>query len=158
MKKLQDERITALGQKISSEACAIVMGLLIVSILVQQLLLDAPFEQYLAECICFLTMAFYIVIRYVALGLNPHAEGKSAKATPLTTAITIGITTTARTAYVEYEGICLQKGWGIYIAVLAVGFIVATFASYAGISYIYYLSKNKQAKIEKQLDATERDE
>lgn len=91
---IQDERVLAQRYKISNEAYSILMIALIASILVQQFLLNAPFEQYAAEFICFFGMSIYMIVRYMMLGINIYGEGKRAKIIPLVNSIVVGIIVT----------------------------------------------------------------
>ncbi|SMC18690.1 hypothetical protein SAMN02745134_00632 [Clostridium acidisoli DSM 12555] len=163
MKKqnLQDERVVAQRRKINSEAYGILMIALICSILVQQFLLKAPFEQYAAELICFLGMCIYTIIRYMTLGLNIYGEGKSSKAIIFMNSILSGIVVTAINGvlnYTQYAEKYKEDGIGYFIAVLVVTFISATVLVFVVLSFLNYLNKKKQAKIQKQLDEKEQDE
>ena len=160
MKKqnLQDERVVAQRRKINSEAYGILMIALLGSMLVQQFLLNAPFEQYAVEFICFFGMSLYMIIRYMTLGLNIYGEGKRAKAIPFVNSIVVGIVVTAINGvlnYTQYAEQYKEDGIGYFIAVLAVTFISATVPVFVILSYLDYLNKKKQAKIQKQLDEEE---
>lgn len=157
----QDERVVAQRRKINSEAYGILMIALLGSMLVQQFLLNAPFEQYAVEFICFFGMSLYMIIRYMTLGLNIYGEGKRAKAIPFVNSIVVGIVVTAINGvlnYTQYAEQYKEDGLGYFIAVLAVTFISATVPVFVVSSCLDYLNKKKQAKIQKQLDEEEQDE
>ncbi len=163
MKKqnVQDERVVAQRRKINSEAYSIIMIVLLGSILVQQLLLNAPFEQYAVEVICFFGMSLYTIIRYMTLGLDIYGEGKGAKAIPFVNSLVAGIVVTAINGvlnFTQYAEKYKEDGIGYFIAVLAVTFISATISIFVVLSCLNYLNKKKQAKIQKQLDEKEHDE
>ena len=161
MQNSQDERVVAQRRKINSEAYGILMIALLCSMLVQQFLLKAPFEQYAVEFICFFGMSFYMIIRYMTLGLNIYGEGKRAEAIPIVNSIIAGIVVTVINGvsnYTQYAKQYQQDGIGYFIAVLAVTFISATVSGYIILSCLDYLNKKKQAKIQKQLDEKEQDE
>ena len=163
MKKqnMQDERVATQRRKINSEAYGILMIILLGSILVQQFLLNAPFEQYAVEFICFLGMSIYMIVRYMTLGLNIYGEGKRAKGIPLVNSIVTGIVVTAINGvfnYTRYAERYQDDGIGYFIAVLATTFISATVAVFVVLSCFNYLNKKKQAKIQKQLDEDEQAE
>lgn len=158
---MQDERVSAQRRKINSEAHGILMIVLLVAMLVQQFLLKAPFEQYAAEFICFFGISVYTLIRYMTLGLNIFGEGKRAKSIPLVNSIVVGITVTAINGvlnYTQYAKRYKEDGIGYFIAVLAITFISAAVSAFAVMSFVGYLNKKKQAKIQKQLDEDEQDE
>lgn len=157
----QDERVVAQRRKINSEAYGILMIVLLCSMLVQQFLLNAPFEQYAVEFIGFFGMSIYMIIRYMTLGLNIYGEGKRAKAIPFVNSIVAGIVVTAINGvlnYTQYAERYKEDGIGYFIAVLAVTFISATVSTFVVLSCLNYLNKKKQAKIQKQLDEMEQDE
>lgn len=67
-KLIEDERIAAQRRKIQSDACGILLIVLLVSTLVQQYVFDAPFSQYAVEFVCFVGASIYIVIRNIISG------------------------------------------------------------------------------------------
>ncbi len=157
----QDERVVAQRRKIISEAYDILMIALLCSMLVQQFLLNAPFEQYAVEFICFFGMSLYLMIRHLTLGLNIYGEGKRAKTIPIMNSIVTGIVVTAITGvsnYTQYAEHYKEDGIGYFIAVLAITFISATVFSFVVLYCFHYLNKKKQARIQKQLDEKEQDE
>ena len=158
---MQDERVLAQRRKINSEAHGILMVVLFVSILVQQLLLNAPFEQYAVEVICFFGISIYTIVRYMTLGLSIYGEGKRAKSIPFVNSIVAGITVTAINGvlnYIQYAEQYKEDGIGYFIAVLAITFISATVFTFITLWLIAYLNHKKQAKIQMQLDEAEQDE
>ncbi len=157
-KQMQDERILTQRRKINSEAYGILMIVLLASILIQQSLLKSPFEQYAVEFICFFGISFYVLIRYMMLGLNLYGETKRAKVIPLVNSIVMGIVVTAINGVLNYSEHAAQykaDGIGYFIAVLAVTFICATIISFIVLSFFGYLNNKRQAKILKRLDEDE---
>lgn len=154
----QDERVLAQRRKISSEAYGILMIALITSILVQQFLFDAQFEQYAAEFICFFGMSIYVIVRYMTLGLNIYGEGKRVKYIPLVSSIVTGLTVMAINGvlnYIRYSEHYKEDGIGYFIATLAVTFISVTVSAFIILSCLKYLNNRKQEKINKKLDEDE---
>ncbi len=154
---LQDERILTQRRKINSEAYGIIMIVLLVSILVQQFLLNAPFKQYAVEFICLFGMSIYMIIRYMMLGLNIYGEGKRARSIPLVNSIVAGIVVTVINGVLNYTKYAehYEDNIGLFIATLAITFIGATAFCFAVLSFLNYLNKKKQEKIQKQLDDEE---
>lgn len=154
----QDERVVAQRRKINSEAYGILMFALLCSILVQEFFLDAPFQQYAAEVICFLGATIYMIVRYMMLGLNLYSGDKQTKAIPFVSSIATGIVITAINGvfnYTRYAERYKEDGIGYFIAVLAVTFISATIFVSVLLSFLNYINKKKQAQIQKQLDKDE---
>jgi len=157
----QDERVIAQRRKINSEAYGILMIALLCSILIQQFLLNAPFEQYAVEFIGFFGMSFYMIIRYLILGLNIYGEGKRSNVIPFVNSIVTGFVVTAISGvsnYTKYAAQYKEDGIGYFIAVLAATFISATVASFAVLAFLNYLNRKKQLGIQKELDEKEMDE
>jgi hypothetical protein len=157
----QDERVMAQRHQIHSEAYGIVMIALFSSILIQQFLLKAPFEQYAVETVCFFGMSLYVIIRYMTCGMSLYGEGKRANANPFVSGIAAGMAVTAMNGvlnYMQYADRYKEDGWGYFIAVLAVTFISATALVFAVLSCLHYLNRKRQEKIQKQLDEKEREE
>lgn len=158
---MYDERVLAQRRQINSEAYGILMLVLLVSILVQQFWLNAPFEQYAVEFIGFFGMSVYMIVRYLTLGLNLYGEGKRAKGIILINSIVTGLTVTAISGvlnYTRYAKHYRADGIGYFIAALAVTFISATILAVMVLSGLNYLNRKKQAKIQKALDEDEQDE
>ena len=159
--KQQDERVVAQRRKINSEAHGILMIALFGSMLVQQFMLNAPFEQYAAEFICFFGISLYIVIRHMTLGLNIYGESKRAKIIPLVNSTVAGIVVTAINGalnYTQYAKNYQEDGIGYFFSMLAITFISASGFTFVVLSFVGYLNKMKQVKIQKQLDEEEQDE
>lgn len=158
---MQDERVAAQRRKINSEANGILMMVLLASILVQQFFLNAPFKQYAVEVICFFGISFYMIVRYMMLGLDLYGEGKRAKGILLVNSLVAGIAVTAINGvlnYAQYAERYKADGIGYFIAVLVITFISATVSTLAVQAFFAYLNQKKQAQIQKRLDEDEKDE
>ena len=159
-----DERIVMQRRKANSEAFGILMITLIASMLVQDLLLNAPLEQYAAELICFTGTSLYMIIRYVTLGINIYDDGKRAKSIPFVNGINsiiVGIVVTTVNGVLHYSQYSEQyktDGIGFFIATLAVTFICSGILTFVTLSLISFLNKKKQIQIQKQLDEDEQND
>ena len=154
----QDERIVMQRRKINSEANGILMMALLLSIIVQQFILNAPFEQYAVEFICFFGMSVYMIVRNMTLGLSIFGEGKRAKGITLLNSLTTGIVVTAINGvlnYTQYAKKYQEDGIGYFFAMLGITFISATAIVFLLLMCVNYLNKRKQAKIQKRLDDDE---
>ncbi|MCI1965392.1 MAG: hypothetical protein LKJ17_04570 [Oscillospiraceae bacterium] len=157
----QDERIVAQRRKINSEAYGILMLALLCSMLVQQFLLNAPFQQYAGELICFFGVFLYVIIRHLTLGIDLYGEGKRSKTFLFINSIVTGTVVTVINGvlnYMQYAEKYKADGLGPFIAVLGVTFISAAAAAFVVLSGLHYLNNKKQAKIQKELDAKEQNE
>jgi len=77
--KIQDERILFVRRKIQSEAYSWLVFVLMLSIIVQQFFMNAPFVQYAVEFFTLIGCGLYISIRHFKEGIdiwNPKGDGK----------------------------------------------------------------------------------
>ena len=155
---VQDERVVAQRRKIYSEAYGIVMIALLASVLVQQFFLDAPFEQYAVELICFVGMSLYIVVRWLTLGLDLYSENRRTKTMHFVFSLVAGIVVTAINGvsnYSQYAEHYKEEGIGYFIAVLAIIFACATASIFIVRYSISYASRKRQEKILQKLEEDE---
>lgn len=158
---MQDERVVAQRRKIQSDAYGILFYVLLISVVIQQSFLNAPFEQYAVEFICFIGMSTYIIVRNIAIGNNIFDDEKRAKFIKLINSSVAGITVTIINGvlnYAKYADHYKEDGIGYFIAVLVITFISATIPTFILLSVIGYLNKKKQDRVQKQLDEDEQDE
>jgi len=156
-KKLQDERVSLQRRRINSEACVILMTVLLASIPIQILLFNAPFEQFAVELICVFAICIYLIIRHIMLGLDIFGEEKQAQRVPVINSIAIGIGVTLINGIFSYSKYAeqYQDNIGSFIATLVITFISAGVGAFIPLSFIGYLNKKKQAKIHRQLEEYE---
>ena len=155
---MEDERLRALRKKVNSEAFGILMVVLLVSVLIQQYMMEAPFEQYAGEFFAFLGISIFMILRHLSLGIKLFGEGKRAKIIPLINSLILaGLVTTINgiANYSTYADQYKTDGMGYFMAVLLVTFISAWLSAYLVLLFMAYLSKRKQEKIEKRLDMME---
>lgn len=77
--KIQDERILLERRKIQSEAYVWLVSGLMISIIVQQFFMNAPFAQYAVEFFVLIGCGLFISIRHFKKGIDiwsPNGEGK----------------------------------------------------------------------------------
>ncbi|MCL2110855.1 MAG: hypothetical protein FWH32_01100 [Clostridiales bacterium] len=158
---VQDERVVAQGRKIQSDGFRILLAVLAVAVVVQQVFLDAPFEQYAVELICFLGMTVYMIVRNIVAGNNLFGEGKGARLVPLVCSLVVGGAVTAVNGvlnYARYAGIYQESGVGFFVAVLGITFVSAAIVTFVVISGFGFLNSRRQARIRKRLDEDEQGE
>ena len=154
----QDERVVAERRKINSEAYGILVILLAASVLVQGYLLNAPFEQYAVELICWIGVSIYMIARYMTLGHNIFGDNKRVKYMPLVNSVTAGIVATAINGvlnYSKYAEHYENTHIGYFIATLAITFFSISIFTFIVLSCLSYLNMRKQAKILKRLEDDE---
>ncbi|OMD42024.1 DUF6773 family protein [Paenibacillus odorifer] len=68
--KVNDERIVSPRRKIQSDAYQILIYCLLISILIQQFIMNAPFAQFAVEFFCLIGIGIYITIRHLSVGVD----------------------------------------------------------------------------------------
>ncbi|WP_019230076.1 DUF6773 family protein [Sedimentibacter sp. B4] len=152
MKKdnIQDERIVSQKRKIGSDAFGIVFYGLLISILIQQYMFDAPFSQYAAEFILFMVSAIYVVGRNIIVGNNLFSNSFKGQKMVVINSVVCGltiavITTTFNTMNYGYE----KMGGASLIAITAfITFFCGALTSFIGFEILYILNKKRQKQID----------
>lgn len=153
MKKvIGDERIINDRRKITNEAFSLVMVFLIGSILVQQYVFKASFEEYITEFICFFGASIYIIIRNTMLGNRIVSENTNKNRVIILNSLIVGLVIAVITTY------RMMKITPITIEVVPTvlsSFLIGSLS--AGISFfiITKLNERKVKKIEKQYNDEE---
>ncbi|MEK4295199.1 MULTISPECIES: DUF6773 family protein [Paenibacillus] len=68
--KMNDERVVSQRRKIQSDAYQILVYCLLISVLIQQFIMNAPFEQFAVEFFCLIGSGIYITIRHLSVGVD----------------------------------------------------------------------------------------
>ncbi|MGX4600170.1 DUF6773 family protein [Faecalimicrobium sp. JNUCC 81] len=146
--KNQDERVLAQRRKIQSDGFQLLTYALLISVVVQQFLLQAPPSQYMAEFLCLVGAGFYNLIRNLNIGNNLFGDDKSSGKRLFKNTIFSGV------------------GSVILFALLTgdknIGNLLSYFLTFTAVSgcmtyLVYYISKKKKNKIERELDMDEDD-
>lgn len=147
-KDFNDERLLIEKRKIQSNAFKILFYILIIIIFVKKFLFNLPDYSYLAELIAIIFSSFYITIKSINSGIyTTKFNNMDMKKTILRTFISCIITVTLY-SYISGTD-------DIYnILVFAVFFLIFNFSTYL---IMYKISKNKQKKIDDELDRQEDD-
>lgn len=147
--KIQDERIIFQKQKIGSDAFGIVFFGLLISVLLQQIVFEAPLSQYAAEFILFTVAAIYVVLRNIVAGIDIFAKVQRDAELSLNSIVT-GITITALTTTLNTFNYGLEKMGGISgIALVAiVTFVSATLLVYIAFKFLYMINKKRQEQLD----------
>lgn len=67
---MNDERVVSQRRKIQSDAYQILVYCLLISVLIQQFIMNAPFEQFAVEFFCLIGSGIYITIRHLSVGVD----------------------------------------------------------------------------------------
>lgn len=146
--KNQDERVISQRRKIQSDGFQFLIYALFLSVLIQQIFLQAPPSQYMAELLCLIGAGFYNIIRNLNIGNNLFGDDSNSGKRLLKNTIFSGIGSVILVAIITGE----TNIWNLLIN----GFTFAL--TFGGMTYFfYYISKRKQDKIRRELDISEDD-
>jgi len=144
--KNQDERILMQKRKVQSDAFQILIYYLLIAIVVQKFIFNAPFYQIIVEFIGVVGAAFYVEIRNLLLGSDIYSTNTTTKKIIVKGSIISGC------------------GCAIFLFIIAgitdmeilLVSSLCTTISCAGLSFLfYYLNRKKQDKIEEELNKDE---
>ena len=141
--QIQDERILAERRKIQSRGYAYIVYILLISVVVQQFFLNAPFAQYSVEFFILIGCGIYNIISNYMKGIdiwNPRGDGK--KQILLSTLIA-GIASVI--LYVILSGRYEVNGLVLYFGSFVIFFFVVRLIMIG-------LNRKKQERIDEQMN------
>lgn len=154
-KKIKDERVLQLNNKIQSEAYLIVLFLAVVSVFIKSYVMDMSFSQYAFEFGIIILSIAYIAVRSMLVGYDFMNNSKSGKVstvwTILISSLAITIINGIRNYSLygdKYTGILD----GLFISVLVVTFISAAIFNSVVFVILYFFNMKGQQRIEKKLN------
>lgn len=146
----EDERVKMQRLKITSEAYAILMIILMSSMLIKQFILDASSSEYLVEAVGFFGVSVYILARNIFVGnqLFPGDKKKTMLLRPFITGIVVTVVTYFRNleAHQNSENIPMT------ILALLITFASAFISTFAVLYIIDKINTNKIRKLEEKFD------
>ena len=154
-KKVKDERIIQVQNKILGEAYFVTVLLLFISILVKAYVMKCDYTNYITELIIIILSAIYIAVRSMMCGNNLMDTSKRNKTLCVLGAFGASIVITAingvrnYTRYGEHYSGLLD--WH-FLATLAVTFISSFVLISIGILFVYLCHQKGQQRIEKKLN------
>ena len=154
-KKVKDERIIQVQNKILGEAYFVTVLLLFISILVKAYVMKCDYTNYITELISITLSAIYIAVRSMMCGNNLMDTSKRNKTLCVLGAFGASIVITAingvrnYTNYGEHYSGLLD--WH-FLATLAVTFISSFVLISIGILFVYLCHQKGQQRIEKKLN------
>lgn len=147
--KIQDERILLARRKIQSQAYVWLVYALMISIIVQQFFMKAPFAQYAVEFFTLIGCGLYISVRHFKEGVDIwNSKGNGRKKMLLSTIVS-GVVSVILFAFLS--GIYDMKTLTSYFVSFVIFFFVFR-------SFIIAINKKKQQAIEDKLSEDEMNE
>jgi hypothetical protein len=155
--KIQDERILMQKRKIGSDAFQITFYGLLLSVLVQQYMFNAPFSQYAVEIILFIAISIYIIIRNIMVGNDLFESSKHSQKIVVINSLVSGLVIAIINTTLNYIklGDLFKTNSLNTILNSAMTFLCATIISFIGFEILYLINKRKQKQIQSILDSDE---
>lgn len=154
-KKIKDERVVLLNQKIQSDACIVMLLFLLASVFIQTYGFNAPFSQYAVELICVIVAVVYIAVRSILVGNDYISNPKNRKKITVINILILSITVSAVNGvfnYIQYGEKYTGLFDGHFIAAVVITFISMAIFSSILFGLLYLLNRQGQQKIEKELN------
>lgn len=146
--KNQDERVITQRRKIQSDGFQLLIYALLLSVVIQQIFLQAPPSQYMAELLCLIGAGFYNLVRNLNIGNNIFGDDKNSGKNLLKNTLFSGIGSVVLVAIITGE-----RNFENLLS-----FSLTYIVTFGGMAYIvHYINKRKQDKIKKELDMDEDD-
>jgi len=155
---IQDERAVAQKRKIGSEACNLLLGGLVISLLIKEYVFNVPFSQYATEVLCLFGASIYIVIRNIITGNNVFETKNNGKKSVVVSSLVGGLVTCVIGGIANYAKYGEKYTDGkFFLITLAILFVCGTVITFLIYSFIYKLNQKRQKKIAEELDKEESD-
>lgn len=155
IKKIKDERVLQLNNKIQSEAYFVVLFLAVASVFIKSYVMDMSFSQYAVELSIIILSTAYIAVRSMLAGYNFMNTSKGGKAVIVSAVLALSLAISIINGIKNYS-LYGDKYTGIFdgafIAVLVITFISATVFISVVFALLYWFNRKGQQRIEKKLD------
>lgn len=143
---IKDERVVSQRREIQSDAYSILTYTLLISVVVQQFFLHAPFAQFAVEFFCVIGMGIYMTIRYVSIGDDRNNLNSRTIKNQLFNSLTSGVIIAVL--------LIVVAGMKDTITIGLI-FIASTVTFFAGNLLLQNILKRKQLKIDNELNKDE---
>lgn len=155
IKKIKDERVLQLKNKIQSETYFVVLFILATSVFIKSYVMDMSFSQYAVELGVIILSIAYIAVRSMFIGYNFMDTSKGGKILIVSSILALSLAISIINGVRNYS-LYGDKYTGIFdghfIAVLVFTFIsMAVFISVV-FALLYWLNTKGEQRIEKKLN------
>ena len=154
---IQDERIVSQRRKIQSDAFGVLFLGLLISILLQKFMFNAPFSQYAAEFILLIVSAIYVEGRNIIAGSGTYSIDFSGQTLVVIHSVVSGLAIAAIATTFNAINLGAEQMGGV--GGIAITTLI-TFASGALISFIVFqflfmINKKRQKQIDDKYNASD---
>ncbi len=144
--RIQDERIVLTRRKIQSDAYQVLVCILVISIIVQQFFLNAPFSQFAVEFFCLIGSGIYMTIRHLTAGIDIWSSKEKSSKSLLISILTSGVISVILLAFLSGED---------NIENLVLFFVCFTVFSFIIHTLMRFINKKKQESIDNKMNKDE---
>lgn len=144
--EIKDERVISHKIKIKSDAYSILIYLLLISILFQQYILNAPAAQFAGEFICLIATGIYVALKNISLGFDISNPSSGNLKKLFLNSLFLSAITAVVLRFISGQN-DIKNSIVFFISMTVVSFLI-NFLS-------YYFVKKKQNQINKELDHEE---
>jgi len=157
--KIHDERILTQKRKIGSDAFQILFYSLLLSVLVQQYMFNAPFSQYAVETILLLAISIYIIVRNIMVGNDLFESSKYNQKLVVVNSIVSGLVFAIINTTLNYIklGDSLKIDIINTVLVFVITFLCLFIIAFVVFEILYVINKKKQKQIESILNNEDSD-
>lgn len=153
MKKqiVEDERVLAQKRKIGNDIYHLLTYGLLVAILIQEYIFNAPFSQYAVETVLFVASVFYYLICNLKIGNSLFPSSRYGHKKILVTSLVCGLIILVINTvlnYAKFEQVFFSEDIGDNVLVSFITFISGAFATFIVLELLYLVNKKKQERIE----------
>ena len=159
-KKIKDERIMQLNNKIQSEAYLVVIFLAAISCFIKSDVMDLDFSQFAVEFGIIILSTAYIAIRSMLIGHDLMNNSKGGKVLTITSILALSLAISIINGIRNYSLYSDKYSGvfdGLFISVLVVTFISAVVFISVVFDLLYWSNLQGQKRIEKKLNEVEED-
>lgn len=159
-KKIKDERIMQLNNKIQSEAYLVVIFLAAISCFIKSNVMDLDFSQFAVEFGIIILSTAYIAIRSMLIGHDLMNNSKGRKVLTITSILALSLAISIINGIRNYSLYSDKYSGvfdGLFISVLVVTFISAVVFISVVFALLYWSNLQGQKRIEKKLNEVEED-
>ena len=156
MKKIedQDERVVAQKRKIGSDGFTILLFGLLLSVLIQQYVFDAPFSQYAVEIIFYIIASIYLIVRNMMVGNSLFKDNKRGQKIVVINSLICGliiavISTTSN--YIKYGALRMGNVWNV-ILIASITFVSGAITCFIAMEILFLANNKRQKQIEEQYE------
>ncbi|MGF7143317.1 putative copper export protein [Anaerotaenia torta] len=148
--KINDERVLAQKRKIQSDAFAILFFGLLLSVLIQQIMFNAPVSQYIVEFIFFISASIYLLVRNIMYGNDIFSPNKPGHRSVIINSLVCGLTITVIHTTLNYMrlGSLFTTDFTNTLLVTLITFLCSTIIAFVAFELLYIVSEKKKQQIE----------